>query len=96
MTAKILTANRLADGLVVYLGDSGWTEDIGRARRAEAEDAAEALLAEGEQAVARNEVADAWLIDYEADRAVRRRERIRALGPTVRPDLGYQADVRGR
>ena len=91
MVAKIVTANRLSDGLVVYLGDTGWTPDIHRARRADTPDAAEALLATGRTAVAANEVADAWLIDIDGHRALRRREHIRALGPTVRADLGYQA-----
>ena len=29
---QVLTANRLGDGRVVYLGDSGWTSDLGAAR----------------------------------------------------------------
>ncbi len=91
MTSKVVTANRLADGLVVYLGFAGWTEDMHLARRANDVESQEELLALAGKAVAANEVADAWLIDIDVDRAVRRRERIRASGPTVRPDLGYQA-----
>ncbi len=91
MTSKVVTANRLTDGLVVYLGYAGWTEDIHLARRASDDASREELLALAGKAVSDNEVADAWLIDIEAERAVRRRERIRAAGPTVRPDLGHQA-----
>lgn len=94
MAYRILTANRLTDGLVVYLGPSGWTADFFSARRAEGEDDAEALLADGRKAIARNEVADAYLIDIDDDRPVRRREQIRSRGPTVRPDLGRQAGER--
>ena len=75
MTFKILTANRLDNGLVVYLGETGWTADICLARRA----------------ALRNEIADPYLIDIDDDTPVRWRESIRANGPTVRPDLGYQA-----
>ena len=91
MTARIVTANRLDDGRVVYLGYAGWIEDIHLARRAETDAESEALLEEAREGVARNEVADAWLIDHDGATALRRRERIRALGPTVRPDLGYQS-----
>lgn len=92
MTTKIVTANRLTDGLVVYLGYAGWTPDIHLARRAGNEAAIEALTADAEKSVAENDVADIWLIDFDGARAVRRREHIRASGPTVRPDLGYQAE----
>ena len=91
MTEKILTANRLTDGLVVYLAPGGWTNSPISALRAADDDAAGRLLAEGKAAVARNEVADAWLIDVANDAPVRRREEIRSRGPTVRRDLGYQA-----
>ena len=39
MTAQIATANRLTDGLVVFLGyDGEWSKDIEDARIAERED----------------------------------------------------------
>jgi hypothetical protein len=91
MPQKILTANRLTDGLVVYLGAGGWANSPHLARRAANDDEAKRLLAEGKEAVSRNEVADAWLIDVETDAPVRRKEAIRSKGPTVRPDLGYQS-----
>jgi hypothetical protein len=41
---NVVTANRLVDGIVVYLApDGSWTEDLDRARLAETEDEAKAL-----------------------------------------------------
>jgi hypothetical protein len=49
---NVVTANRLTDGIVVYLApDGGWIEDIARARFAESEDETQALEQIGEQAV---------------------------------------------
>lgn len=96
MTFKILTANRLDAGLVVYLGETGWSADIDAALRAHTDDSAAALDYRGKRAAAQNEVADPYLIDLddEHETPVRWRESIRAQGPTVRRDLGYQADGR--
>ena len=47
---NVVTANRLTDGIVVYLApDGGWTEDIARARFAETEDETSALEARANQ-----------------------------------------------
>lgn len=94
MTYKILTANRLDDGLVIYLGEDGWSADLDAARRAYDDDQAAVLEYQGKQAALRNEVADPYLIDLDDDGPVRWRETIRATGPTVLRDLGYQADRR--
>ena len=93
MTYKILTANRLDDGLVVYLGETGWTHDIDLAQRAHDDNIAAALEYRGRQSAMRNEIADPYLIDLDDDDGapVRWREAIRAKGPTVRRDIGYQA-----
>jgi hypothetical protein len=41
---NVVTANRLVDGIVVYLApDGSWTEEIDRARLAETEDETKAL-----------------------------------------------------
>ncbi len=92
MTAQIATANRLTDGLVVFLGyDGKWTKDIEDARVAEREDDLADLLSEAEAA---RDVVGAYLIDIEvrspeaAARAIyplRYRERIRAFGPSIHP-----------
>jgi hypothetical protein len=95
MPLKIVIANRLRDGRVVYLGAQGWTAEIAAARIAEREDAAETLLAHAKQSIGRCEIVDPYLIEVVVRDGVLSpvdwRERIRALGPTVRPDLGHQA-----
>ena len=97
MADRIVTANRLDDGLVVYLNGTGWSGRIDDARVARSEEDAAALLAQAqgpEQAV---RVVDPYLIEVTRAGAVpwpvRHRETIRARGPTVRPDLGKQAEV---
>lgn len=92
---KVLTANRLSDGAVVYLGSGGWSEWIDAASVAADESAAADLEDRGAQAMAQRQVVDPYLIDVTSEGgrlvAARLRERIRAAGPTVRPDLGKQA-----
>lgn len=92
---KAVTGNRLTDGVVVYLApDGAWTERLEKARLFE-DGEAEAALAEAQSRV--TEIASAYLIEAEeggrpAGRAVVR-ETIRNSGPTVRPDLGKQAEA---
>ena len=48
---SVVTANRLRDGIVVYLASDGsWTEEIGRARIAETENEVAALEAQAAEA----------------------------------------------
>lgn len=91
---QIVTANRLVDGIVVFQDeDGGWSEDFARA--AAHQDAA-AALARAAEDVAASLVVDPYAIDVElrnghyAPKALR--EAIRAAGPTVRRDLGKQAN----
>src|SRR4249919_958123 len=93
--AVILSANALLDGAVVYHDGRGWTPHLEAARVARGDEvgALEALLAASE---ARGDVVDALLLPVTPDSSGRivpnhYRERIRALGPTVRRDLGPQA-----
>lgn len=93
---KILAANRLTDGEAVWLGeDDIWVEDVGRARIVRDKEGEESLLRAGEAAFLRNEVVDAELVDIElvegSIRPLRLRERIRAAGPTIHPEIGKQA-----
>ena len=93
---KILTANRLVDGEAVWLAaDHSWVETIGHADIARDKDAEARFEAIGAAAQRRNQVVDVNLVDVElvdgAIYPVRLRERIRAAGPTNRPDLGKQA-----
>lgn len=88
MSLKIVTANRLRDGLVVFLGRNGdWTERVADSRAVEGEDAAALLLAEAENAARRQAIVGPYLIDATLDAGApvpsRYRERIRADGPSV-------------
>ncbi|MFA7637900.1 MAG: DUF2849 domain-containing protein [Parvibaculum sp.] len=93
-----VTANRLRDGIVVYLtADGRWSESLQDAAVAEGKEAAEALLAQADPSVADNTVVEPYLFEVspENDRlsAASVREIIRQAGPTVRPDLGKQAEL---
>lgn len=97
MTMKVLTANRLTDGVCVWLGASGdWLEGIDGALVARHAEAVVALDEAGKQAQASDLVVDVNVIDVEEHegrlRPLRLRERIRLTGPTVRTDLGKQAE----
>lgn len=95
--AKILTANDLKSGQVVFLAEDGtWTPLAKEARVAldsegEAQLAEIAKRAEAENLVTLVEVIPAEIRDGKVWPS-RNREQIRASGPTVRQDLGYQAE----
>lgn len=90
---KAVTGNRLSDGRVVYLApDDQWTERLSEAQLFADDDAAPVLAAAQSRVT---EIASAYLIDAEAQGAAGQkalRETIRATGPTVRSDLGKQAE----
>jgi hypothetical protein len=95
MTRQVISANRLTDGIVVYLTEAGdWSERIDAARIVDDETSAAAAAAAAE-AVARQIVVEPYPIDIDDAGGTRRptkfREFIRAQGPTVRRDLGKQA-----
>ncbi|MFN0194646.1 MAG: DUF2849 domain-containing protein [Aestuariivirga sp.] len=94
---KVMTANRLRDGIVVFLTRSGqWSEKIDDAVLALEPEAAAALEARAKKDEEATLVTGGYL--FEATRVDGRirashiRERMRTLGPTVRLDLGKQAD----
>ena len=94
---QVLTANRLHDGNAVFLTRSGvWSENVDEAALAVEPQAARGLEARGEESVRANQVTGPYLIDAERIggrvRALLIRERMRTLGPTIRPDLGKQAE----
>ncbi len=101
MADRIVTANRLSDGLVVYLSGAGrgvgWSERIENARVAGDDAAASGLLARAEGPGQEVRVIAPYLIEVDREAGVPRpvsiREEIRAQGPTVRLDLGKQAEV---
>jgi Protein of unknown function (DUF2849) len=94
---EMITANRLPDGLVVFLDpQGGWTEDFHRAAILEDTAAKANALTQAAVAAQANLVVDPYPIELElraghlAPKALR--EWIRATGPTVRTDLGKQAE----
>lgn len=93
----IVSANLLLEGDVVYrTAEGGWSLEWRDAIVAHGKEAAQALLAES--SAEPHLVVDAQLAPVTLDAAGRARpatlrERIRALGPTTRVDLGKQAEL---
>jgi len=85
---NVITANRLTDGIVVYLApDGSWTEEITRARFAESEEETKALEVEGDKAVKDRIVVAMYPMPVEVKDgtvdALSVRERIRAAHRTT-------------
>lgn len=94
---KILTANRLIDGLVIFAGpDRTWVTDIADAEVFEDGAPLEAAIAFGQEGVLGKFLIDPYPIDVTIEDGVpvpvRLRELIRAKGPTV----GYGDEERRR
>jgi hypothetical protein len=94
---EMITANRLPDGIVVFLDpQGGWTEDFHRAAIIEDAAARTSALTQATAAAEANLIVEPYPIELElraghlAPKALR--ERIRATGPTIRTDLGKQAE----
>lgn len=95
MSAFVLTANHLQQGHVLFLGrNEEWVTDINDAAIAASDDESAALEAQGNTAKDANFVVDPYLIEITDEDGrivpVKNRERFRAIGPSVRRDLGYQ------
>lgn len=98
---KAITGNRLRDGEVVFLaspavdGVASWVERLDDAALLGTADAEAALAAASGWAARERYAVDIYAFDVRVSGDVRdpvkARERIRALGPTVRLDLGKQA-----
>jgi hypothetical protein len=85
---SVITANRLLDGIVVYLGPGGsWTEDLGRARLADSEEATKELEAEAAASVKARQVVAVYPMEVAVKDGVvdplSVRERIRAAHRTT-------------
>lgn len=88
MRGKVLTANILNDGVVVYLAAGGaWTEVLPEARFLAEETEQTRLLQIAEQDVDRRIIVDPYLMDVlnstDGPMPVSQRELIRATGPTI-------------
>jgi len=96
-TGKVLTASLLAGGTVVFLARNGrWSDSVDEAAVALEPVAVEALERRGREAEAANVVTGAYLVEVERREGrvlpVHIRERIRVLGPSVRPDLALRVE----
>ena len=94
---RVITANRLIDGAVVWRGDAGrWLENFDRAAVSDDDDTAARMLADARADAAAGVVITPYEVEVEVlpsavSRAIvpmRLRERIRAFGPTVTPRRG--------
>ena len=93
---QVVIANRLRDGIVVFLGnEKQWAERVQDCAPAANDEAAAVLLSIGEAAEASQEVIGPVLIEVEDREGVltpiKMREAMQAKGPSVRKDLGKQA-----
>lgn len=88
--SQALTASRLVDGIVVFVGaEGGWTERLDRARLFDSKEDTAAGLDAAKQDEAGNLVVDIYAIDISTKGGgpvpTKLREAIRARGPTVHP-----------
>jgi hypothetical protein len=97
--ADVITANRLADGIVVFFDGRGWVEAFVEGAVFDSAEATAAALALAKRSEADNEVVEPYAVElierngHFAPKALR--EAIRVNGPTIRRDLGKQAEGRG-
>ncbi|WP_068311936.1 DUF2849 domain-containing protein [Polycladidibacter hongkongensis] len=95
---KVFTANRLLDGEVVWMTQSGgWADFLPQAWVYEPQEHSDAAHLLAKQAENEQVVVGAYEIDVEEDAGrwvpVKLKELIRAAGPTTRKDLGKQAQA---
>ncbi|MFI4976626.1 MAG: DUF2849 domain-containing protein [Caulobacterales bacterium] len=91
---KALTANRLTDGEAIFWRDGQWVTHWGEAQLFDDVDAATAAEAHAKTQL--TIAVDPYLIDVspvdDGFAPVSYRERVRAMGPTNKPDHGKQAE----
>ena len=90
---QVITASRLRDGAVVFMGPSfAWVDEIGGAKLFATAEATAAGLAASKKDEQDNLVLDIYAIDVAPKDGTlvptRLREAIRAKGPTVHPEHG--------
>ena len=92
---SVLTANRLGDGIVVFLDFEGaWSERIAEAAVARSPDEVRALQDRGTYDTMHNLVVEPYLIEVREAAGgflpIRYRERVRVAGPSILDDVpGY-------
>ena len=94
---SVLTANRLGDGIVVFLDFEGaWSESLAEAVVARSPDEVRALQDRGTYDAEHNLVVEPYLVEVRETAGgfvpVRYRERVRVAGPSILDDVpGYAA-----
>ncbi len=93
---QVVSANRLDDGIVVFVGrDRAWVELLDAARLFDTKADMEAAVAVAQKDVAANRVVDIFPFEVKISgdtvTAVALRDIIRTSGPTVHRDHGKQA-----
>ena len=92
---SILTANRLGDGIVVFLDFEGaWSENLAEAVVARSPDEVRALQDRGTYDADHNIVVEPYLVEVRESAGgvvpIRYRERVRVTGPSILDDVpGY-------
>jgi hypothetical protein len=97
MMPQVLTANRLSVGEVVYWNAAkGWVTYLREAEILPDDKAEGVLKSDGARSVQERQVVNPYLFEVrvngDAIVPVKKREAIRAAGPSDRRDLGKQAD----
>jgi hypothetical protein len=91
---RAVTGNRLLDGEVVFWNQGAWAEQFADIELFDDAAAAEAALA-GAQAQP-TAIVDPYMIEVKVEDGLpvptAYRERVRALGPTIHPDMGKQVE----
>jgi hypothetical protein len=94
MSLAAITASDLRDGEAVFWAQGRWAKRFAEAELFEAPEPGQAALDEAK--AQRTVVVDPYLIDLVLEDGVAvptsYRERVRALGPTIHPDMGKQAE----
>ena len=95
---KIITANRLLDGEVVWLGSKKlWVSNVNEANVLNSDEELENALSVAENAVSDRKIIEPYAVDVkniDGDiEPLSVKEKIRTKGPTTRLDLGKQAEV---
>jgi hypothetical protein len=94
MSYAALTASDLRDGEAVFWNMGRWVQRFAEAELFDAREPGEAAL--GAAKAQPTVVVDPYLIDVVMEEGLpvptSYRERVRALGPTIHPDLGKQAE----
>ena len=94
MSLAAITASDLRDGEAVFWAQGRWVKRFAEAELFDAAEPGQSALdlAKAQATV----VVDAYLIDLELEDGVAvptsYRERVRALGPTIHPEMGKQAE----